>query len=100
MTTATTMYGLLQPNRLGWEVDQDYLKRNPHTKQLNTIGVDLAKHVVQISIVAHSHKALCNKALTLTRLIQFPAKQPPWWPLRPVPVPITGPELHNAIGIR
>ena len=77
MTTAATMYGLLLPNRLGWEVDQDYLERNPYTKQLNTIGVDLAKHAVQISIVAPSHKELCNKALTRTRLIQFPAKHPP-----------------------
>ena len=77
MTTSATMYGLLQPNRLGWEVDQDYLKRNPYTKQLNTIGVDLAKHVIQISIVAPSHKELCNKALTRTRLNQFLAKHPP-----------------------
>ena len=43
----------------------------------NTIGVDLAKNVVQISIVSAPNKQLINKSLSRTRFAKFLAKQNP-----------------------
>ena len=45
--------------------------------QLNTIGVDLAKNVIQVSVVSASSKELLNKALTRTKFKEFLAKQQP-----------------------
>lgn len=43
--------------------------------QLNTIGVDLAKNVIQVSVVTPRGKELQNKALTRTKFIEFLVKQ-------------------------
>lgn len=43
----------------------------------NTIGVDLAKHVIQVCIVSHRKKALLNKALTRKKFAEFLARQKP-----------------------
>ena len=45
--------------------------------QLNTIGVDLAKNVIQVSVVSPSNKELLNRALTRTKFKEFLAKQQP-----------------------
>ncbi len=45
--------------------------------QLNTIGVDLAKSVIQVSVVTSSGKELVNKALTRKQFGEFLAKQKP-----------------------
>jgi len=45
--------------------------------QLNTIGVDLAKNVIQVSVVSASSKEKLNKALTRTKFKEFLAKQRP-----------------------
>ena len=46
-------------------------------KNSNTIGVDLAKNVIQVSIVSPSNKQLQNKALSRTKFAEFLAKQKP-----------------------
>ncbi len=46
-------------------------------KHYNTIGVDLAKHVIQISVVSSSNKERLNKALTRKKFSEFLAKQKP-----------------------
>ncbi|MEH6825157.1 MAG: transposase, partial [Motiliproteus sp.] len=43
----------------------------------NTIGVDLAKNVIQVSIVSPSGKELQNKELTRIKFAEFLAKQKP-----------------------
>jgi transposase len=43
----------------------------------NTIGVDLAKNVIQVSIVTPSNKELSNKELTRVKFAEFLAKQKP-----------------------
>jgi len=43
----------------------------------NTIGVDLAKNVIQVSIVTPSNKELSNKELTRIKFAEFLAKQKP-----------------------
>ncbi len=45
--------------------------------KFNTIGVDLAKNVIQISVVSPSNKELQNKTLTRARFAAFLAKQSP-----------------------
>ncbi len=44
-------------------------------RQLNTIGVDLAKNVIQVSVVTPRGKELQNKALTRTKFKEFLVKQ-------------------------
>ena len=44
-------------------------------KHLNTIGVDLAKNVIQVSVVSVRGKELMNKALTRTRFAEFLGKR-------------------------
>ena len=39
--------------------------------QLNTVGVDLAKSVIQVSIVAPNGKELVNKSLTRKKFGSF-----------------------------
>jgi transposase len=46
-------------------------------KQSNTIGVDLAKNVIQISEVAPSNKELSNRELSRLKFAEFLAKQKP-----------------------
>ena len=43
--------------------------------QSNTIGVDLAKNVIQVSIVTPANKELSNKELTRHKFAEFLAKQ-------------------------
>jgi len=43
----------------------------------NTIGVDLAKNVIQVSIVTPSNKELSNKELTRIKFAEFLARQKP-----------------------
>ncbi len=43
----------------------------------NTIGVDLAKTIIQVSVVSVRVKELMNKALTRTKFAEFLAKQKP-----------------------
>jgi len=44
--------------------------------KVNTIGVDLAKNVIQVSILSPSNKELTNKELPRTKFAEFLAKQP------------------------
>ena len=44
-------------------------------KHYNTIGVDLAKNIIQVSVVSSSNKELLNKALTRKKFSEFLAKQ-------------------------
>ena len=46
-------------------------------KQSNTIGVDLAKNVIQVSVVTLSNKELSNKELTRLKFSEFLARQKP-----------------------
>ena len=46
-------------------------------RQSNTIGVDLAKNVIQISIVTPSNKEISNKELTRSKFAEFLTKQKP-----------------------
>jgi hypothetical protein len=41
----------------------------------NTIGVDLAKNVIQVSVVTPANKELSNKALSRIKFAEFLAKQ-------------------------
>lgn len=41
----------------------------------NTIGVDLAKNVIQVSIVSPANKELQNKELTRKKVAEFLVKQ-------------------------
>ncbi len=45
-------------------------------KHYNTIGVDLAKNIIQVSVVSSSNKERLNKALTRKKFSEFLAKQP------------------------
>jgi len=45
--------------------------------KLNTIGVDLAKNVIQISVVTPTGKEVQNKALTRKKFAEFLVKQKP-----------------------
>lgn len=45
--------------------------------QYNTIGVDLAKNVIQVSIVSPTNKQLQNKALSRNKFTEFLARQAP-----------------------
>jgi transposase len=44
---------------------------------LNTIGVDLAKNIIQVSVVSVRGKELVNKALTRAKFAEFLGKQKP-----------------------
>lgn len=46
-------------------------------KDSNTIGADLAKNVIQVSVVAPGNKELSNKELTRVKFAEFLAKQKP-----------------------
>jgi transposase len=41
----------------------------------NTIGVDLAKNVIQVSVVTPANKELSNKELSRNKFAEFLAKQ-------------------------
>lgn len=43
----------------------------------NTIGVDLAKNVIQVAVVSPTNKELSNKELTRIKFAEFLAKQKP-----------------------
>ena len=43
----------------------------------NTIGVDLAKNVIQVCVVSVSNKELLNKELTRKKFTEFLVKQKP-----------------------
>ena len=43
----------------------------------NTIGVDLAKNVIQVSVVTPANKELSNKELSRIKFAEFLAKQKP-----------------------
>ena len=43
----------------------------------NTIGVDLAKNVIQVSVVTPANKQISNKELTRIKFAEFLAKQKP-----------------------
>ena len=46
-------------------------------RQSNTIGVDLAKNVIQVSVVTPSNKELSNRELTRLKFSEFLARQKP-----------------------
>jgi transposase len=45
--------------------------------QLNAIGVDLAKNVIQVSVLSPSNRELRNSALTRRKFAEFLARQRP-----------------------
>ncbi|MCU7938818.1 MAG: IS110 family transposase [gamma proteobacterium symbiont of Bathyaustriella thionipta] len=46
-------------------------------KNTNTIGVDLAKNIIQVSVVSKNNKELTNKELTRKKFTEFLVKQKP-----------------------
>lgn len=46
-------------------------------RNFNTIGVDLAKNVIQVSVVSPANKELANRELTRSKFTEFLAKQKP-----------------------
>ncbi len=46
-------------------------------KHYNTIGVDLAKNIIQVSIVSSSNKERLNKSLSRKKFAEFLSKQTP-----------------------
>ena len=46
-------------------------------RKINTIGVDLAKNVIQVSVVTGSNRELTNKSLTRKKFAEFLARQKP-----------------------
>ena len=46
-------------------------------RKINTIGVDLAKNVIQVSVVSWSRRELSNKTYTRKRFAAFLARQKP-----------------------
>ena len=53
--------------------------------KLNVIGVDLAKNVIQISVLSPSNQELLNSALPRVSLpSSWPANDLAWSPLKPV----------------
>jgi transposase len=46
-------------------------------KQFNTIGVDLAKNVIQAAVVTPANRELSNKALSRIKFAEFLVKQKP-----------------------
>ena len=46
-------------------------------KQYNTIGVDLAKHVIQVAVVSPNQKQRLNKSLSRTKFKELLIKQNP-----------------------
>ena len=53
------------------------MQRNRTMRQSNTIGVDLAKNVIQVSVVSASNKELSNKEFTRIKFAEFLTKQKP-----------------------
>jgi transposase len=45
--------------------------------QFNTIGVDLAKNVIQASVVTPANRELSNKEFSRTKFAEFLVKQKP-----------------------
>ena len=46
-------------------------------KQFNTIGVDLARNLIQVSVVTPANKVLPNRELSLSKFADFPIRQKP-----------------------
>jgi transposase len=46
-------------------------------RQSNTIGFDLAKNVIQVSVVTPSNKELSNRELSRKKFAEFLAQQKP-----------------------
>lgn len=54
--------------------------------KLNTMGVDLAKNIIQVSVVSRRGKERQNKALRRNQFTAFLGQQQPGWsPSKPVP---------------
>ena len=69
--------------------------------KLNVIGVDLAKTVIQVSVVSPSNRELRNSALSRRKFAEFLARNDPAWsPLRPVPHHITGLESRSGTAMK
>jgi hypothetical protein len=51
--------------------------RSPYMNNLNVVGVDLVKNIIQISVVTRGLKELQNKALTRKKFSAFLARQKP-----------------------
>ena len=67
----------------------------------NTIGVDLAKNVIQVCVVSPANKELQNKELTRKKFAEFLIKQKPaLWLLKPAPQHITGHVLPDAMAMK
>jgi transposase len=45
--------------------------------KLNVIGVDLAKNVIQVSVLSGNNRTLCNRALSRSKFAEFLARQRP-----------------------
>ena len=45
--------------------------------KLNVIGVDLAKNVIQVSVLSGTNRTLCNRALSRHKFTEFMARQQP-----------------------
>ena len=67
------MYGLHLPNLLDLKLT---VSQHGETdmNNFNTIGVDLAKNVIQVSVVSNNNKELKNKELTRKKFAEFLAK--------------------------
>jgi transposase len=45
--------------------------------KLNVIGVDLAKNMIQVSVLSGNNRSLCNRALSRSKFAEFLARQQP-----------------------
>jgi len=45
--------------------------------KLNVIGVDLAKNVIQVAMLSHANRELCNRALNRRKFAEYLARQRP-----------------------
>ena len=70
------MYGLLQPTYVGWVLIKTRM-RSSYMNNLNVVWVDLAKNIIQVSVVTPTMKELQNKALARKKFAEFLARQKP-----------------------
>ncbi len=69
--------------------------------KLNVIGVDLAKNVIQVSVLSPSNRELRNCSLTRRKFAEPPAGNArAWLPLRPALHRITGLESRSGTAMK
>jgi len=70
-------YVWIPPTQLPGLEGQPKPKWGPYMRNSTTISVDLAKNVIQVSVVSFRGKELLNRSFTRTRFAEFLGKQKP-----------------------